>query len=641
VDDKPDEFYDVMSEEVLVGKAALELHLESGGHPLDIVTLEEALRDESIEIHHRAKKDRNVTKKDIQAGFSFLVSYLSQPESKARKTLNRSVLVRAGQIGVTATFSQIVNQFGGLSDLYRSSGHHNLSAKFTDVSTDAIIEQVRSKYVRDGKMPTRDSIQQESASDTGKASYRVIASRIPGGLKRLRLEEGFELPRDTSMAGIRRWGVNFRILNGELPSQNTMDFMSAVDMSVSASAVAKILGSMTEFHDLIEAEYGEWESIIEQRLSVIDRQMLSGVVPPSLRSGVIDDFHLVNRVSRYQILNRLFPQAHKKALIAPVIDDYSDKKFLKMLSRANPNIDDEVMSEICLDLGYHRDMWRLLRRDISIEEAISRNMEKSRGKLPDDKQESFNEYVDLVEDFMQVNGLQLLRPKHIKFLQNKNLLPKGDNFHAMFGKADFLKFLSSRRAEKRAEEHEILHKRLLEDISREIEKGTLPDELFLNVFISPVYEKEGAKQASDFLRRSVRAETQEYIPVKKRRFSIHKRPINEGERVFRYARWRFAKEYLTGLGFDVDPADLVVMSLINTGRSYLQTLRRYIINRGGMAEAADIESHALAMGINRYVTPPRPQYIQKLRFPGRPKRYIPEEYRDNLFDKGIGAKFRP
>jgi hypothetical protein len=181
--------------------------------------------------------------------------------------------------------------------------------------------------------------------------------------------------------------------------------------------------------------------------------MLSGVVPPSLRSGVIDDFHLVNRVSRYQILNRLFPQAHKKALIAPVIDDYSDKKFLKMLSRANPNIDDEVMSEICLDLGYHRDMWRLLRRDISIEEAISRNMEKSRGKLPDDKQESFNEYVDLVEDFMQVNGLQLLRPKHIKFLQNKNLLPKGDNFHAMFGKADFLKFLSSRRAEKRAEEH--------------------------------------------------------------------------------------------------------------------------------------------------------------------------------------------
>lgn len=614
-------YYDRSACQILLGKTALNAHIEMGGHPLDIVSIDRALRDTSIELpERRAPTDKKVTKEEILTSLKWLYSILEPPEEPKKKLINETIIARAHWLGLIAgSLDQIQNRFGNTSNLYKELHAKGAHIKHPELDPAKAMEYLQELFVKKGRMPKAKELDEEAANDPAKPRYSTLRTRLVGGLSNLGLEEGFELAKDSTPAELIRWGVNYRRTNGSLPSQKIIDLMSAVGKSVSATTIANSFsGSLVDFNSIVESAFESWENTAAKKKDDLIKAVESGRLPGGLLYDSRDEKLIITRSARYEILNRLFPDAHYRAKLAWAMNDYSDPRFVNGLKRLNHNIDVKVISEISQDLGYTPDMWRMDTKDLNLINAIELRLDQLRGPLSSDDYEKFTATSLLVVDFMEINELSDIKAQHLRFLQNKGRLSRGDRFDHLFGNSYYFRMLTRAMAQVKHKERHEIEDWLEGEMAKDLQKTTLPSELFLNIYVSSKNKTLGNEQAANYIRAVVHKEQPPKLLVRNTPFVFQKKEIPRSEKLTRYARWHFARTFFSGVGLaDIDPAEIVIISSLSRTRTFAEEVVNKTLQRGVHCNIARVEAFALVMGLHSYVSPPVEQYVNSLRLPAR------------------------
>lgn len=440
----PEYYYDVVTQQLLVGKCAVDAYIEAGGHPANIVDAAGIGRiirgDDPISSRGYYGKDFSKwTTDDVLKAWRIIKSFLPQPENPAEKFLNERVINRANLIGLIPSKRQIADpsRFGSSSNFYIAADEPSTLRKFHGLTQEDLVEYISELTNQLGHIPTESELYEISKLDPSKPSYEVLRRRAEGGKSGLARELGYVNLLGENRTGYVRWGIEAYIANeGVLPSQDETNIMSTVDRAPGVTNTRRRFKAKADF---LQAVFNEYEALS----SKLQKGLESGDVPNEIFENVRSLRLRFGRYSRWVILDGLV-EGSADLKITIVKADIDDDKFLALLEiiSSRPEKIDSKKQE----LGVLRSLWRYSYMDsLQVENATKTRLDMERGSLDAAAQYEMDRFIQTGVSFLDSRNLRNLVAIHFTHLREGGLLPAEDRFKELFINESYFRILVKSR----------------------------------------------------------------------------------------------------------------------------------------------------------------------------------------------------
>ncbi len=362
---QPEYYFDLLSGQLLIGKVALEAHVEAGGHPADIHSLEKMLTGPDIKIEpnqYEALNTKNWSREEFINYGQWLADVVNRPNTEYQ--LDRNTLIRAYRLGLGPGYLSIMNQdrFGSLSNFYTAIGLKNAKRReqYTNWEIENYITYIRNVATELGRIPTREMLFDLSRQGKGPSPFLMDAEI---GFTNLIRVAGVGKERSNwAEVDFVDWGVKFMIANkGRPPSALFIDRLSKKGHGPSFSAVRKRFETITEYKKLVMEAYAVAKENIdtekEHKMKLIAEDAAIGILPSELLDDSLSDELNIKRAAQYKLLTclkiRLSP--YHMEIIASL---RHPNQLIAALRRIDSNdFDKEDIIEVAKREGLYEDIW--------------------------------------------------------------------------------------------------------------------------------------------------------------------------------------------------------------------------------------------------------------------------------------------
>ncbi|MBA3757623.1 hypothetical protein H0X09_02050 [Candidatus Saccharibacteria bacterium] len=352
-------YYDIFSEQLLVGEDARNLHLEAGGHPSDIYNLIELLKSSEIDIPFVYRKKGPVRKEKLVMYGQWLYNLMPPPERKNQKRLNENILRRAGRLGIGYSVWQIENEFTNLTNYY-------MYTNLLDTKRNKALGQIDVEYVVNyiemlgatlGRKPNRDDLHRQSKENVYNPHPETIENLV-GSLRKAYELAGWPDIHSMDEDDYINWGADFIDANGGIdPSQSKIDFLSTKDMGPSATTTAKYFdGSLNNFKAKARERYElrrlERQERKTKYLAEIEEGLRDRTLPVEIVRDIRSTGELLNRYSKLIVALKSGTEFHQAKYLA--LEDNAE--YFKWL-QDNRELAPKYLEQIATQLGCYEFIW--------------------------------------------------------------------------------------------------------------------------------------------------------------------------------------------------------------------------------------------------------------------------------------------
>lgn len=604
VGSQPEYFYETNTHEFL-GRLAIEARIAAGDIETQAIPIDTALRDSSVKIISQPMlTNKKITREEILESVQQLCSMLIQPDQNRRPFINESILTRAHQMGLlVASLAQIKQRFKTSGNLYKQLPDVKTIRKHPELTPAKVVRCILDFLDTYGRMPEHDELESSFGF-----SYDSIIARLPkGGLAWLAREVG-QPSKNMSQSELKRWGMNYMLVNGYTPSQSELEVMSFTGRGPSASVIGRRFhGSLTEFRVLIESAIERWHDTRTLKSAELESAIERFNIPSHIYQDVENENDLITRYARFRLIERMVDLDTPAALKIVTADPY-DVEFIEHLKKHYIATDSEFLGDLCLDLGFERDMWRKIPKNLSLDEAVQAKLNKLRGALSDEEKEQMEAAIESCVYFCKTNRIEVLQLRHVKYMKKVGILPGQRRYKRLFKTDDLLRALIRSKVRSNIKEEEELQEKLLEEIESGLKKGDIPEELFLYVKLLSGNESVANEQAANYFRKRLNSGGDTNISVPDSAlFRIYDRPIPFVEKIKRYTRWKIVDYMLPSLS----TAEKVIISVLDRSRGFTEEV---IKKSPSLLSRADIQIAAKILGLDDLIEYTNRQYLNKMIF---------------------------
>ena len=362
----PEYFYDLSNRQLLLGKVAVETHTQIAELPTEVYPLRELLRQDIGELPPFKWEPKPKRRKSELLKYGrWLCEVVGEPDDKKQRKLNEFIIHRAGRLGIGPTVHEITKHpaFGTLSRYYMELGLSGVkkAGLFDDWSLDDYKNFLVELEAELGRKPQRDDIINKNHAAPDCPPLSVILRRL-GRLSNLYALNGrpsaFSATKDDCLG----WGVRFMKANGgRLPTQFQIDYLSTKDLSVSATKVAKLFnGSLNIYKAELAEMYHTMLANEENVLKQIKDFAASEECPSEIYKGVRSRPKRLMRVSKYMVLEEIFPERHPIRKISIATEGTETVKkdgFLVSTRKLNSALSAGDIENAALYLGVYDFIW--------------------------------------------------------------------------------------------------------------------------------------------------------------------------------------------------------------------------------------------------------------------------------------------
>lgn len=369
-------YFNISSGQLLLGRIAVEKHLESGGHPSDLIELGAILRD-----GHPSLKDKShppvglheqPTKDDLISYGHWLIKVTNSPHRFRERTLNREILYRASQMGVGYTLSQICSPrtFDTLRSFYKTLGvedtHriNNYRRKFSDWDVSHFVTYIKEVSFKIGRKPTREDFEKLAKMSKQNPSPNIIATRL-GTLRRGLEFAGYPDIHSWTQADYIHWGVKVRQANEGRQIRTTgIEYLSFLKRGPSDLTIRKKFKTISNFQQQVDQAYIETMRVAQrnrqEKLTLADEGLKDGSLPAEIFQKVDDEDEKILRYARYIVLDEFFTDDFivSKISIATMGTQTARKAgFIGSIRKLNGAITAGEVESVTLALDVFDDIW--------------------------------------------------------------------------------------------------------------------------------------------------------------------------------------------------------------------------------------------------------------------------------------------
>lgn len=379
--EKPEYSYDILTGQMLLGRIAINSHIESGGHPEDLRELGNFLVSNenfvtpnatSEPLTSNARIDSDWTKTNYINYAKWLHRLTADCVPETKKALNQHVFKRARLAGVGPSFYPVVNKnrFGSLANLYREAKIYptHIIGVFDDWDAYDIADYIKGLGESIGRRPTRQDLREMWVSEPTKYPSDVyIHSRFPsnGGLGRAMELAGYIVPELWSDQDYIDWGVKFMMANDEkIPTSRDMLFLSAQRLGPSSRTIMNKFDKMRDYQFLVVKTLRDRAEIVEndkqEKLRDIEIGLNSGRFPAQLFSNVSREEEKIVRRAKYLVLDTLLQESNYEAKISISTEagkSYREMGFVRSIRKINSTTTAGDVESTALYLGVFDDIW--------------------------------------------------------------------------------------------------------------------------------------------------------------------------------------------------------------------------------------------------------------------------------------------
>ena len=388
------EYYvDISSEQLLLGKLAVDAHIEAGGNLAYIKNVSSLLDAKYIgETRTLSDEIASWDNQEIIAYGKWLLGMLSSPEDSKQKTLNEGVLRSAWSMGLGPGPWTIRHRFGSVSQFYAEIGAKNThrAGIFDDWTLEDYVQYVKGVGKATGSRPTLSQLKKRSIKDPFNPDPVGIYKRFKeiGGIRKLQELAGYPVIDFWNDEDFIDWGVKFMKANDGLsPSARMIAFLSRKKRGPSTYPIQQRFGGVKKYKDLVTEAFivdkAEKRFSQENKLESISRDLENGSLPTELFKDVEDGQEKIVRAAKYRIAHHLLGPPFADSMMT-----ISSGKipFVNGIRKANPTVSAGDIESTALFMDAFDDIWpmdeylRALRLGEDYDEFTRRELQKRRVK---------------------------------------------------------------------------------------------------------------------------------------------------------------------------------------------------------------------------------------------------------------------
>ena len=341
----PEYFYDRSTDQLLLGKVALDEHIKAGGHPAD-------LQDVTSLVEYLLAGKKNLTQeappsapygsfnreKAIQDG-TFILNLISV--IGPNRTMTARLLENAWLLGHTGnSVHQIrgANAFRSVIRYQEAVGENKFHKKshFDDLSLDDLVEFMRRVSEEEGQKPSLTILTRRAKEGRDEPSARVIRRLIKRHDPSLTFYDLFEMAgyqestHSWSNERYELWGVDYVWANqGRAPSVRALDYYSSKRRGPSSHGVTSRYETIGPYHDRLTARLQEtFQNLFDE----IETGLITGALPAEIISGTKSEWTAAKRYIRYSLVDEVVGRhltMFEKLTISRLLKDGTDRRLEK------------------------------------------------------------------------------------------------------------------------------------------------------------------------------------------------------------------------------------------------------------------------------------------------------------------------
>lgn len=351
-----DFFIDINTKQILIGQVALAAHIEAGADPMDVAKLGWFLKS-ALQI---AEEDKNFMTVDAlnEDDYRSMGRWLH----RIAFPLDQHVLVRAGQLGLIPSITNIRRTFTSASHFYQAMELSGVRRR------NLFRHQTQEDYVRyvAGVFETRKHNSlfnelKERAYRGENLSPEEIREVIGMTLSEILEMAGFVYNIRWPREKYEMWGVKFMHANeGNIPTASAIDYLSRRKRGPSRFGIRKYFGNIPNFQGAVREEFRSdialRESRRKSRLDTIDKSLQSLQLHPVLFNDAVGDSDPIITFAKLQIIDVLLPELplRRKYVIAA---SKNAKIFVDTLLAADSRLSASDIEDIARKLEVYQDIW--------------------------------------------------------------------------------------------------------------------------------------------------------------------------------------------------------------------------------------------------------------------------------------------
>lgn len=300
-------FFDVNGY-VLIGRRALEAHLDAGGHPADVLPLAEVVTN-TPERFTPAESPIEWTHDNMVDQVNWLGHELLGPSTR----ITQNLLSNLRRLGLGASSKRIRSQ-GSYSTLYTEANLANTRRRY--IYEDWDIDDFTNFVCRiAATTPKTRSIKDrlnELARVGDTPSYKVITRRTRGGIKELLARGGYYDFQRATDEDYLDWGVDFKFANNGRPLEPyVFRLLSPKRLAPSYRAALGHFKTTEHFDVLVDDRYfAALERMEHEHREIFQRiihEIHEGALPTELFLECQTEADLCQSASKFWLINELCP----------------------------------------------------------------------------------------------------------------------------------------------------------------------------------------------------------------------------------------------------------------------------------------------------------------------------------------------
>lgn len=361
---KPEIYFNTLDGTLLIGQAALEMELECGSHPTDILPLATLLLQKERVIGPKEFKpvpyigwDQSLDL-DIIRWLHGVVS-----EHDPTKSVSEEVMTRAGYMGLIPRIHYFKSKPKSLVGVYVEAGLEGVRTRnlIDDWTIKDFVSHIQVLAAQLKHKPGYDDLVEASRVSASNPHPTQIIRKFKAGLSQLFELAGYPDVKSWSEDDYIDWGVKFMFANnGKIPTSRDMATLSSRYRGPHYSSVYDNVGPLSDYQKRVQEEY-EIErdyrlGIVERTIEHIQKEIEEDAYPISLFERDESDKEKIAIHARYRLLQYLVPGLEEKYIRQNAIIKRQDW-FVRAVQRANPALTVGQIETAASMLNVFDDIW--------------------------------------------------------------------------------------------------------------------------------------------------------------------------------------------------------------------------------------------------------------------------------------------
>lgn len=361
-----DYYFDIMHGRLLVGSAAVNAHIESGGHPADLVELGSILTDESHEVptdRYERLEVGDWGKSDYEAHGRWLLKVTRSVRPDQR--LDRSLLMRASFLGIGPVYKKVTSKdnYGSLANFVRAVGEkpHYKRNEYSGLPLEFFedyLEQVL--LCKPENTSLEDALWERSRADAGPSPDTI--RRVAGNIRMLLENKGYPDIPSWTIGDYIDWGVQFMLANdGKTIETPSLQTLSARRRGPSTFAIETHFGGVMSYSWQVETAYHERLKEVEKSKSLKLERLYNYIAKAdeNIIARVFieaEEAEQIARAARIWVADKLLPDISNthRAKLAMTKEPAA---FVSLIRQLSPTTTEGDIQEAALILGCYEDIW--------------------------------------------------------------------------------------------------------------------------------------------------------------------------------------------------------------------------------------------------------------------------------------------